>query len=172
VATAVHDIDVSGDTTEALDLGELMVKMRPTLVVGETAPAFEVKTLDGGTVRLEDSRGKVVLVNFWATWCSASVAGIPTLKGVCEEFGGDERFEMVSLSLDRSAETLQRFVEQRDMTWIQGHLGDWSQTELPSQDSISYIPTVLVIGPDGTVVARNLRGPQIREEVQKALAAL
>jgi hypothetical protein len=79
---------------------------------------------------------------------------------------------MVSLSLDRSAETLQRFVEQRDMTWIQGHLGDWSQTELPSQYSISYIPTVLVIGPDGTVVARNLRGPQIREEVQKALAAL
>lgn len=172
MATAVHDINVSGDTADALDLGELTVQLRPTLAVGEPAPLFEVKTLDGGTVCLEDFRGKVVLVNFWATWCSASVAEIPALKEIYEEYDEDQRFEMIGLSLDKSAEALRRFVEQRDMTWIHGHVGDWSQTKLPSQYSVSYIPTVVLIGPDGTVVALNLRGPQIREEVEKVLAAL
>ena len=176
MATAVHDINVPAATgvesREPHDVGELIVKLCAKLNEGDPAPSFEVKTLDGRAIRLQDLRGKIVLLTFWASWCEASVAEIPTLRAIYEECGKDQRFAMIGLSLDKSSEVLRQFVQQREINWTQVHLGDWSQTALPSQYAVTYIPALFLIGPDGTVLRQNLRGSQVRDEVGKALAAL
>ncbi|UCF17146.1 MAG: TlpA family protein disulfide reductase [Phycisphaerales bacterium] len=172
---AVHRIDVPKDAAEdenqILDVGELAVKLNSQLCKGEAAPFFDVETLDGKRIRLKDLRGKIILLSFWASWCGECVADVPTLKELHKEFGTDERFVMVGLSLDRSAQTLRRFVKNREMTWPQGLLGDWSQSEIPSQYAVSFIPTKFLIDQNGILVDV-LRGPKLREAIEKALADL
>ncbi len=76
---------------------------KKTLGIGDQAPDFEIRTLSGETVRLADYRGKYVLLDFWATWCTPCLKEIPNLKAVYDKFGSSERFAMISLSLDSDA---------------------------------------------------------------------
>ena len=172
MATVVHNLNVSGNKKKTVDVGEVTVQLHSAIGVGDAAPGFEVTTLKDETVRLQDLRGKVVLVHFGAAWCGDSIAQVPALKAVHDACGKDERFAMIGLSLDPTVEALTRFVEQQDIGWPQAHLGDWSQTTLPSQFAVSYIPTTCLIGPDGTIVALGFRGRQVLEEVEEALAGM
>lgn len=171
VAMAVHNLNISGKRKKEVNVGELTVQLCPALSVGQPAPPFEVNDLDGKMIRLDDLRGKVVLVNFWTTWNQMSLEQLPALKAIYDEFGVDPGFTMLSLSLDESVEPVKRFVQEHGVPWPQAHLGGWSQTTLPSQFGLGYIPAVYIIGPDGTLTALYPRGPKIREEVEKALAA-
>jgi len=173
VAVAVHTINVPEDTNkneqQILDVGELSVKLNSRLCKGQAAPLFDVKTLDGKRIRLEDLRGKIVLLAFWASWCGECVADVPMLKELYNEFGSDERFVMIGLSLDNSAQTVRSLTRSQDMKWTQGVLGDWSQSKVPSQYAVSFIPTTLLIDQNGILVDI-LRGPKMREAIEKALA--
>lgn len=93
-----------GRSDEPFDLGVLRPKRKQTLEVGQPAPPFQVEMLDGRRLKLEDFRGKYLLLDFWATWCGPCIAEIPDLKAVSDRFGKDERFAMLSLSLDAEKE--------------------------------------------------------------------
>lgn len=172
---AVHTINVPKDTDknekQILDLGELAVKLNSQLCKGQAAPLFDVKTLNGKRIRLQDLRGKIVLLAFWASWCGECVAEIPTLKELYKAFGNDKRFVMIGLSLDHSAQTLRSFTKSQEMNWTQGVLGDWSQSKIPSLYAVSYIPTMYLIDQNGIVVDV-LRGPKMHDAIKKALADL
>jgi len=175
VAVAVHTINVPEDTgkneKQILDLGELTVKPNSQLCKGQAAPLFDVKTLDGKRIRLQDLRGKIVLLSFWASWCGECKAEIPMLKELYKTFGNDKRFVMIGLSLDRSDQTLWNFVESQEMNWTQGLLGDWSQSKIPSLYAVSFIPTTYLIDQNGIVVDV-LRGLKMHDAIEKTLAAL
>lgn len=175
MAVAVHTFNVPEDTgkdkEQLLDVGELAVEMNSQLCKGQAAPPFDAQTLGGNRIRLQDLKGKIILLSFWASWCGECVADIPMLKELHEAFGSDERFTMVGLSLDRSTQKLQSFVKSQEMNWTQGILGDWSQSKIPSQYAVSFIPTVYLIDQNGIVVDVP-RGPKIREAIEKALANL
>jgi len=172
---AVHTINVPKDSDknekQILYLGELAVKMNSQLCRGQAAPLFDVKTLNGKRIRLQDLRGKIVLLAFWASWCGECVAEIPIQKELYETFGNDERFVMIGLSLDHSAQTLRSFTKSQEMNWTQGVLGDWSQSKIPSLYAVSYIPTMYLIDQNGIVVDV-LRGPKMHDAIKKALADL
>jgi peroxiredoxin len=145
--------------------------MNSQLCKGQAAPLFDVKTLNGKRIRLQDLRGKIVLLAFWASWCGECTAEIPRLKELYKAFGNDKRFVMIGLSLDRSAQTLRNFIKSQEMNWTQGILGDWSQSKIPSLYAVSFIPTTYLIDQNGIVVDV-LRGPKMHDAIEKALAAL
>ena len=175
MAVAVHTINVPEDTDEderqILDIGELVVKPNTQLCEGQAAPLFDIKTLDGRRIRLQDLRGKIVLLTFWASWCGECTNEVPRLKELYKAFGSDERFVMIGLSLDRSTQTLQNFVKSHEMNWNQAILGDWSQSKIPSLYAVSFIPTEYLIDQDGIIVDV-LRGLKMHDAIEKALAAL
>ena len=156
----------------AVDLGriEIPVQKTPqTLRIGDLAPAFEVKTLDGALLRLADFRGKFVLLDFWATWCRPCVHETPFLKAACKSFGANARFAMISLSLDADASAPKAFASKNEMQWTQGFLGEWSKSAVTPLYGVEGIPSIFLIGPDGKIIARDLRGEEISEAVARAL---
>jgi thiol-disulfide isomerase/thioredoxin len=162
----------TGRSDEPQDLGALDVEMYKHLNVGDAAPAFEVPTLDDRTLKLADLRGKYVLLDFWATWCGPCRGETPHLKSVYEKFGKDPRFVIVSLSLDPEQKEPREYAKKEGMDWPQGFLGDWSKTKLPNEYGVRGIPAIFLIGPDGKILAKDLRGPAILSAVEKALSSV
>jgi len=162
-----------GRSDEPLDVGTAELKLRaPALKVGDVAPPFAVKTVDGKDVSLADFKGKVVLVDFWATWCGPCVAETPNMKAVFDAFGKDARFAMIGLSLDEKADAPRDYAKKNGLGWTQGFLGEWSKTDVPAKYGVNGIPDIFLIGPDGKILAKGLRGPGAKAAVAKALAEL
>ncbi len=79
---------------------------------------FQFTALDGTKIDLEDYRGKVVLLDFWATWCAPCVGGLPGVKSVWEKLHKDG-FEVIGMSYDEERETLEKFLRKNDLPWPQ-----------------------------------------------------
>jgi peroxiredoxin len=170
VRIAVPPAKSRGDD-KPFDMGEVVLKPSVNLKVGNAAPDFNVETLDGKTLKLSDFRGKYVLLDFWATWCGPCVAEMPNLKKTYEAFGQDKRFVMISLSVDSDRGTVKKFVESKDIRWTQAFLGEWSSKDTVTANYGVYsIPSIFLVGPDGKIMARDLRGNEIKKAVSAALA--
>ncbi|MGO8765167.1 MAG: TlpA family protein disulfide reductase, partial [Limisphaerales bacterium] len=167
---SVHVPDDPSDAADApFDMGAVTLNAPVNLKSGDTAPDFATTTVEGQPLKLSDFRGKYVLLDFWATWCGPCVGETPNLKATYDAFGNDKRFAMVSLSLDAEREAPQQFARNHDIAWIQGFLGDWSLDKLTSKYGVYGIPSIFLIGPDGKILATDLRGPKIKEAVAAAL---
>ncbi len=136
---------------------------------GAPAPPIEATTLNGEPLSLEDYRGRYVLLDFWATWCGPCIAEIPHLQEVYEKFGRDDRFALLSLSVDEEIDAPRAFQETRQLPWDQGFLGEGIHSPTLQGFGVRAIPALVLVGPDGTIVARGMRGDQIREAVAEAL---
>lgn len=117
------------------------------------APSFVVKTLDGKDIKLQDYRGKVVVLYFWATWCKPCVAGTPKLKKFYADmkaaFG--DNFEMISLSMDDSEHMVRKHVEEYGLIWPQVRIG--IQSRISSDYGVNdRAPISFLIGPDGRIL--------------------
>ncbi len=166
-ASIYQTITVPADQDEvALDPIELNVTR--LLLPGDMAPDFTATKYDGTTFKLSDYRGRYVLVDFWATWCGPCIGAIPHLEKVYKDFAG-ERFEIIGLSLDAKIEAPKKFHEERPSGWVHGHLGDWNTSQTPKDYGVKGIPSIWLIGPDGKIVARDLRGQRMYDAVQKAV---
>ncbi len=162
-----------GRTNQPLDLGTVTARLFETLKPGDFAPEFTVQRI-GGKDRGErvipsDLRGKLVLIDFWATWCQPTLAEMPALKRVQAAFGGDRRFRLVSLSCDRTIGPAERYIEKEGRTWTHGFTGGLG-SGVCTDFKVRLLPATFLIGPDGRILARNLRGASLEAAIRKALA--
>ena len=160
-----------GKSSEVLDVGALKVVRKMNLKAGDVAPDFTVKALDGKELKLADQRGKFVLLHFWAIGADPGMTDLSSLKKVYEQFGQDARFVMIGLSLDQDAKAPAEYVKQNGMSWLQGFLGDWNAAQQwMAPYGVQNVPAIFLIGPDGKLIAKGLRGEQILSTVQNELA--
>ncbi len=135
--------------------------------------SMEIKftSLQGEEIDLAGMGGKVVLVDFWATWCGPCIAELPNVKKAYEAHHADG-FEIIGISLDREGdkEKLENFIKEHEMPWPQAFDGGGWQASLAQKFGINSIPATYLIGKDGTVVAADLRGPALEAAVAKELA--
>ena len=136
---------------------------------GTAAPEIEATTLDGKPLAVGDFKGRYVLLDFWATWCGPCIGEIPQLQAVHDAFGKDGRFAIVSLSVDEKIEEPRKFQEKRKLPWTQAFLGEGIHGPIPGKFGIVAIPAFVLIGPDGKIVDRGMRGDDIKKSVAKAL---
>ena len=134
------------------------------------APEFSFAGLDGSPVRLQDLRGKVVLLDFWATWCEPCVQALPELKSLAREKSG-EPFVLVSVSADEDRAALEAFVAKHQMSWKQC----WDETDQSgSLFGVTAFPSYLLLDPEGAVlyssVGSSFRGTaRLFSEVDRAI---
>jgi beta-lactamase regulating signal transducer with metallopeptidase domain/peroxiredoxin len=161
----------AGDVNKPIDLGEIKEwKLTGQIKADDRAPLFEVECIDGMPFKLTDYRGQYVLVHFWATWCVPCIVEMRKLKEVYDLFGKDKRFAMIGLSRDKEEDLVKKYIAKNNIKWPQAWLAQGPQTAIASNYGVYGIPAVFLIGPDGEVIARDLRGEAIKSKVSEALA--
>ena len=164
----VDTIDLT-DKKELSYLTELKMEERPTLNLGDIAPEFEAKQLDGSTFRLADYRGKkAVLIDFWATWCPPCVDEIPTIKRIAETYR-NQGLEVVGVSLDREEKALRDFVKREKLSYVQVFEKEKARAITKSY-GVWGIPSVFLIDKNGVINALKLRGNRTEAAVKALLA--
>ncbi len=155
------------------------VKVRLYVRVGDLAPDFTAPQLDSGQYKLSEQRGKLVLLEFWAAW-PPCLGEIPAMKDLQATFGGDPRFLLVGVSCDEAAQAPAKYTKANALSWTQVFGGPvpWSVRTAPAKEFqnvgetylLRGIPATFLIGPNGRTLARDLRGPALKEAVGKALS--
>ncbi len=126
--------------------------------------------LDGREVSLEALRGKVVLIDFWATWCGPCIAEMPNVRDVYEKYH-DKGFEIIGVSLDDEKDR-GKFIElvaKERVTWPQRFQGRGWKDDLARTYTISGIPAMFLLDAEGRLVTTNARGPRLEQEVKRLL---
>lgn len=136
---------------------------------GGPAPEINLNDTNGKPLPLSSLRGKVVLVDFWASWCGPCRKENPNVVNMYKKYK-DKGFTVYSVSLDESRDAWLKAIDDDNLSWP-NHVSDlkgW-QSEAAAAYSVSAIPATFLLDKEGNIIARNLRGPELEQKLQEVL---
>jgi peroxiredoxin len=144
-------------------------QINASLVEGTIFPGFNEKDVAGKPMSIARYKGKVVLVDFWATWCGAYVRELPNVLNTYEKHHGDG-FEIVGISLDEDGTKMADFTKKKNMIWQQFFDGKGWGNKLAEKYGVSSLPATYLLDGEGKIIGKDLRGGDLEAAVTKALA--
>ena len=165
-------VQIEGNTDEAISGLEGLVaqwKIWDALAVGTKFPDFTTNGVDSNALSLTAYKGKVVLIDFWATWCPPCQRELPNLLKVYQAHHG-QGFDIIGVSLDSDRNKLVSFLKEKGMTWPQAFDGQgWGGT-LVTQYGVHRLPSTFLLDGQGMIIGKNLQGDELERGVARALA--
>ena len=163
-----------------VDFGEMFVAQYPNdpinpnvkanvnriqaLMVGNVAPNISSATPEGGTLALEELRGKVVMIDFWASWCRPCRAENPNVVKAYNKYSS-AGFEILGVSLDKDKNKWLQAIAADGLTWKHiSDLGGWGSQPAAAY-GVNSIPATFLLDRDGKIIAKNLRGPALENKL-------
>lgn len=153
-------------------LSPIVTAQNKPLEIGDLAPEIELQTPQDEVLTLASLKGKIVLIDFWATWCAPCVKEQPELlklyNAIIKEGKGD-KFEILGVSLDRDKEEWKQGIEKFNIPWPQvSDLKFW-RSQAAKDYNLQGIPYNVVINEEGEIIALNLHGEELTTFVLKAV---
>jgi thiol-disulfide isomerase/thioredoxin len=137
-----------------------------TSTIGMEAPELTGKTPDGATYSLSQLRGKITLIDFWASWCGPCRRENPNVVQMYNKYHS-KGFDILGVSLDSDGERWKAAIQQDGLPWHHiSDLGGW-QSQHAALYSVNSIPTTLLLDQQGRILARNLRGEQLGQKLRE-----
>lgn len=137
-------------------------------VVGNLAPTFNIEDMNGKKIKLTAYKGKYVLLDFWASWCSPCLREIPNLKKLHAQYGG-KKLEIIGISLDKEENRWRNTIKKHAMSWTQiCDFNTW-HGDIPVKYNVQSIPRTILIDPAGKIIAIDLRGKELDDTIEKRL---
>ena len=143
------------------------------IALGDKAPEIEQRSPSGEVMKLSSLKGKVVLVDFWASWCGPCRRENPNVvraykKYSKAKFKDAKGFEIFSVSLDNNERAWAQAIQQDGLIW-KYHVSDLKKwkNEAAQRYGVNSIPASYLIDQNGVVIAKNLRGPQIDQQLDQ-----
>jgi hypothetical protein len=159
-----------GRTDEPLDLGNLTVGMRsPPLHVGDMAPLFEAKSLDGKDVRLADYRGRFVLLSFWQPTFHPE---LDRLKELYQTYSGAGKLAIIDFAGGDALEEVKQYLAEHQTEWPEIYLGRNWDSDIFKQYGDPSASYILLVNPEGKIVATWLREEKLTQTVKDAIGKL
>ena len=141
---------------------------QPELARARMAPPFAVTTLDGQRVSMDDLKGKVVLLDFWATWCGPCRAALPHMQKIAKKFEG-EPLVVLSVSLDQDEQKWKDFIAKNGMTWPQ-YLDGGFEGPIARLFAVNAIPHTFTIDADGVLQDEQIGDSSVEGKLKKLIA--
>jgi thiol-disulfide isomerase/thioredoxin len=144
------------------------MKSQAALKPGVVFPDFNEKDLAGEPLSIAKFKGKVVLVDFWATWCGPCRAELPNVVAAYNKYH-DKGFEIIGVSLDEDEDGLKSFIKKNGVVWPQYFDGKGWKSKLGQKYGINSIPMTFLLDQGGRIVAKGLRGAALDEKLAEML---
>ena len=141
----------------------------PDLARQRMAPAFGLTTLSGERISLDELQGKVVLIDFWATWCGPCREALPHVQSIAKKFSG-QPLVVLSISLDQDETKWKEFVAKNKMTWQQYRDGGFDGP-MAQKFGVRAIPATFTIDADGVLQDQHVGDASIEGKLKKLVAA-
>ena len=138
------------------------------LAIGGEPIHFDVKSINGEKLSPAAYKGKVLLIDFWATWCGPCVAEMPNVKSVYAKYHG-KGFEIVGISLDQSRDKLDMYLQKQDIKWPQYFDGKYWNNDIAVSYGVKSIPATFLVDKKGKIRYKSLRGRQLETAVAELL---
>lgn len=143
-------------------------EMRERMKEGNPAPEFTFQNEKGKTVSIKKLKGKMIVLDFWASWCGPCRKEIPNVKKYYAEYK-DKGVQFLSVSIDAKKDAWTKALKEEQMPWMQGWTPDAGKTVMNTYQ-FGGIPFIILIDKEGNIYRKNLRGEEIKAAIDDLLA--